>query len=347
MSGPAPAVAEIRTAVRRALVAYSASIRDDVPAAGPGTGLIPQDTRPLALIACSGGADSLALAAAAAFAGPRAGWRVGLVTVDHGLQEGSAQRAAAVASWARGAGLDPVAIAPVAIDPADPHGPEAAARNARYAALQARCHEYAATALLIGHTLDDQAETVLLALARGAGPRGLAGMPARRDADGVTLLRPLLTVTRATTREACRALGLKPWDDPHNSDGRYARARVRSFALPALVEALGPGVIGNLAQTAAQLAQDSAYLDELADDAREKCADGDVLSVTALAALPAALRARVLHSWALDLGATPAALGHRHVEALDRLVTAWHGQGAAALPGGIHVRRAGGCLRRS
>jgi tRNA(Ile)-lysidine synthase len=323
LTGPDPNVAQTRTAVRRAL--------------GHGDGR-------LALVACSGGADSLALAAAAAFAGPRIGWRVGLITVDHGLQPGSAERAASVATWASSTGFDPVIVAPVTIDPADPVGPEAAARHARYEALLRHSIEYAAAALLLGHTLDDQAETVLLALARGAGPRGLAGMPARRDVEGIALLRPMLGLRRTTLLEACAAQGLTPWEDPHNIDARYARARVRSSALPALVEALGPGVVGNLAQTAAQLAADSSYLDALAASAYQRCRSDAGLSVDALRALPDALRGRVLHTWALELGATAAALGHRHVAALDALVTEWHGQGPTALPGGIEVHRQGGLL---
>jgi tRNA(Ile)-lysidine synthase len=325
MTGPAPAVAEARTAVRSAL----RSVVTD---------------RPLALVACSGGADSLALAAAAAFAGPRIGWRIGLITVDHGLQSGSGERAEAVAEWARNAGLDPVAVAPIKIDPADPAGPEAAARHSRYEALLSRSHGYAAAALLLGHTLDDQAETVLLALARGSGPRGLSGMPARRDVDGIALLRPMLGLRRSTLREACVALGLTPWEDPHNADTRFARARVRAAALPALTEALGPGVAGNLAQTARQLAADSSYLDELAAAAYPGCVRDGALVVAALTDLPAALRGRVLHAWALEVGATAAALGHRHVAALDALVTTWHGQGPTALPGGIEVHRRDGLL---
>jgi tRNA(Ile)-lysidine synthase len=326
MSGPAPAVAQTRTAVRHAL--HDLRVTD----------------ASLALVACSGGADSLALAAAAAFAGPRIGWRIGLITVDHGLQPGSASRAEAVASWARSAGLDPVSVATITVDPADPTGPEAAARHARYEALQAACGEYAAAALLLGHTLDDQAETVLLALARGAGPRGLSGMPARRDTGSTALLRPMLGLRRSTLREACKALGLTPWEDPHNADSRYARARVRAAALPSLTAALGPGVAGNLAETARQLAVDSSYLDELAAAAYPGCVRDGGLDVEVVRALPAALRGRVLHAWALACGATAAALGHRHVAALDALITHWHGQGATALPSGLEVHRRDGLL---
>jgi tRNA(Ile)-lysidine synthase len=318
MSGPHPAVAEIRSAVRAALLTFS----------GP------------ALVACSGGADSLALAAAAAFVGPRLGRKVGLVTVDHGLQPGSAEQASSVAALGLDLGLAPVEVVRVAIDPSDPLGPEAAARNSRYQALSG----YATGAVLLGHTLDDQAETVLLALARGAGPRGLAGMPSTRSVGGTAFIRPLLGVRRATTRAACEALGLEPWDDPHNTDPRYARSRVRTSLLPALVDVLGDGVVGNLAQTARQLAQDSSYLDTLASLALEDCADGDGLSVARLAALPEALRTRVLHAWALRIGATASALGHKHVDAVDALVTAWHGQGPTALPGGVHVQRRDGRL---
>ncbi|MCW3844430.1 tRNA lysidine(34) synthetase TilS [Micromonospora yasonensis] len=324
MAALAPPVAAVRVAVRRALAG--------LPGAGP------------VLVACSGGADSLALAAATAFVAPRLGRRAGLVTVDHGLQPGSAERAEAVAGWARELGLDPVDVVPVRVA-GRPGGPEAAAREARYEALIAAARRHGAAAVLLGHTRDDQAETVLLALARGAGPRGLAGMPECREVGGVRLLRPLLDVAREDTRKACAALGLTPWEDPHNADPAYARSRVRVDLLPALVAALGPGVVDNLARTARLLAADTAALDELAAaalaDARST--EGG-LSVDALVALPAAVRTRALHAWARELGASPAALSHRHIAALDALLTAWHGQGAVHLPGGLPVVRRGNTL---
>ncbi|MEV4842107.1 tRNA lysidine(34) synthetase TilS [Micromonospora matsumotoense] len=377
----APSVAAIRVAVRRALAG--------LPAEGP------------VLVACSGGADSLALAVATAFVASRLGRQAGLVTVDHGLQAGSAERAAAVAEWAGRAGLAPVEAVAVTVA-GRPGGPEAAARQARYQALADAARRHRAAAVLLGHTRDDQAETVLLALARGAGPRGLSAMPARRDLAGVPLLRPLLDVTRAQTRDACAALGLAPWQDPHNTDPSYARARVRADVLPALVAALGEGVLDNLARTARLLAADTAALDALAaaalaaphgphsspsdaprsdaprsdaprfggllpDGSRTgsrpsdelspdgcwsggplfdglRVRDGGGLSVVALAGLPGAVRSRVLHAWARELGAPPGALSHRHVDALDALVTAWRGQGATALPGGVRVCRRGGRL---
>ncbi|MDG4794370.1 tRNA lysidine(34) synthetase TilS [Micromonospora sp. WMMD1082] len=319
MAPLAPSVAAIRVAVRRALA--------DLPAYGP------------VLVACSGGADSLALAAATAFVAPRTGRTAGLVTVDHGLQDGSARRAAAVARWAEGAGLAPVEVVRVEVT-GRPGGPEAAAREARYQALTEVAGRHDAAALLTGHTRDDQAETVLLALARGAGPRGLAGMPARRDLAGIPLVRPLLEIGRDETRAACAVLGLTPWEDPHNSDPAYARSRIRADVLPLLVRTLGPGVLDNLARTATLVAADNAVLDELAGAALigARHPDGG-LAVKALADLAPALRGRVLRAWAHELGAPPAALSHRHVAALDTLVTAWRGQRVTYLPGGLRVRR--------
>lgn len=325
MATIAPAVAATRVAVRLAL-----------------TGL-PRPGR--VFVACSGGADSMALAAATLFVGRRLGRRPGLVTVDHGLQAGSAGRAEHVAAWGRSAGFDPSLAVAVTVDGTG--GPEAAARTARYDALVAAARAHDAAAVLLGHTLDDQAETVLLALARGSGPRGLSGMPAAREVDGVTFLRPLLDVARDDTRKACAALGLDVWEDPHNSDPAYARARVRSDALPALVDALGPGVVANLARSARLAAQDAAVLDALTEEALAAARVGDGLSVVTLAALAPAVRGRVLHAWALSLGCPPAALAHRHVEALDALVTDWRGQGPTHLPGGITVARAAGRLARA
>jgi tRNA(Ile)-lysidine synthase len=318
-----PAVAAVRLAVRRSLAELA--------------------PRSVVLAACSGGADSLALASAVAFVAPRLGLVPGLATVDHGLQAGSAARAAEVAEWARSVRFDPVEVATVDVAGLG-GGPEAAARTARYAALSEVASRVGAAAVLLGHTRDDQAETVLLALARGAGPRGLSGMPYQKG----LFIRPLLTVSREETRKACAALGLSIWDDPHNTDFSYARARVRAEALPALVAALGAGVVDNLARTATQLAADNAALDDLAatalkaarrDEARPARSDGGALSVAVLSGLPDAVRRRVLHAWARELGASGSALSHHHVAALDALITDWHGQGPTMLPGGIVVTR--------
>jgi tRNA(Ile)-lysidine synthase len=319
--GPAPAVAAVRAAVRVA-------VRD----------LAPGD---LLLVACSGGADSLALAAATAFEAPRAGLRAGAVTVDHQLQAGSADRASALASELTRLGLDPVEAVTVAVGRAG--GPEAAARAARYLALDDAADRLRAATVLLGHTRDDQAETVLLGLARGSGARSLAGMAARSG----RYRRPLLDLDRAVVRSA--AAGLDTWDDPHNADPAFGRSRVRHAALPALEAALGPGVAAALARTASLLRADADALDGWADQVAEQVYDdaADGLDVTALALLPAAVRTRVLRRAALEAGSPAGDLSAGHVAGVDRLVTDWHGQGPLDLPGQVSAARRCGRLRFS
>jgi tRNA(Ile)-lysidine synthase len=270
---------------------------------------------------------------------PRAGLRAGAVTVDHGLQEGSAARAASVAAVLAGLGLDPVRTASVSVEVGTGRagGPEAAARTARYAALARVAAGDGAAAVLLGHTLDDQAETVLLGLARGSGARSLAGMPPRRG----VFRRPLLGLRRPATAEACAALGLDPWQDPHNADRRFARVRVRLDALPALEAALGPGVAEALARTAGQLRADAEVLEEISAERT----DGDSpLSASSLAELPGAVRTRVLRSAALAAGCPAGALTAGHVARLEELVTGWHGQRWIDLPGGVRASRRAGQL---
>ncbi len=320
--GPHPAVAEVRTAVRSAL--------EDLPAGD------------LVLVACSGGADSLALAAATAFVAPRAGLRAGVLSVDHGLQDGSAERAAAVVELLAGRGLDPAEA--LAVDVGTAGGPEAAARTARYAALDAAADRHGAAAVLLGHSRNDQAETVLLGLARGSGARSLAGMAPVAG----RYRRPLLDLDRERLAEACRADGLISWADPHNLDPAYARVRVRSEALPALEKALGPGITAALARTAALLRADADALDALAA-ATDGTADGepDALDCAKLAAQPTAIRTRILRSAAIAAGCPAGALSAGHIESLDALVTAWRGQQGVDLPGAVRAVRACGTLRMS
>jgi tRNA(Ile)-lysidine synthase len=317
VSGPAPAVAAVRNAVR-------ACVADLAPDA-------------LVFAACSGGADSLALAAALAFVAPRAGLRAGGVTVDHGLQEGSAGRAATVASVLSGLGLDPVRSVAVTVEAERSGGPEAAARTARYAALSRVGAEDGAAAVLLGHTLDDQAETVLLGLARGSGGRSLAGMPPCRG----VFRRPLLSLRRTVTTAACAAAGFDPWKDPHNADRRFARVRVRLDALPALEAALGPGVAEALARTAGQLRADAEVLENIS---AERTRDDSPLSASSLAELPGAVRTRMLRSAALEAGCPAGALTAGHVARLEELVTDWHGQRWIDLPGGVRASRRAGQL---
>ena len=282
--GPPPEVAEVRSAVRRSLGEFAAG--------------------DLVLAACSGGADSLALAAALAHEAPRRGLRAGGVTVDHGLQPGSADRAREVAGVLTGLGLEPVTCLRVAVPRGTGNGgPEAAARTARYAALADAAHRSGATAVLLAHSRDDQAESVLLGLARGSGPRSLAGMPDSRG----PYRRPLLGVGRATLRAACAAAGLRPWDDPQNADPAFARARVRHQALPALEAALGPGVAEALARGARQFRADAELLDDLAAiEAGQASGEDGTWDAARLAGLPAAIRTRVLRQAAAAAGCRPA-----------------------------------------
>jgi tRNA(Ile)-lysidine synthase len=336
--GPHPAVAEVRLAVRGCL---------------SGAGLAPGD---LVLAACSGGADSLALAAALAFEAPRLGFRGGGVTVDHGVQQGSAEQAGRVAKELAAMGLDPVRSVGVTVprpgarQPADAPGrpaypgPEGAARAARYRALEEAASACGAAAILLGHTRDDQAETVLLGLARGSGTRSLAGMPERNG----RCLRPLLGVGRATTRAACAALGLEPWDDPQNADPGYARARVRHRVLPVLEAELGPGVTEALARSAGLLRSDADFLDALATaEAERLCRGGPGLGIADLAALAPGIRSRVLRNAAIDAGCPAGALTAGHVAALEALVTGWRGQRWTNLPGGVRGERRYGKLQFS
>jgi tRNA(Ile)-lysidine synthase len=326
--GPAPAVAAVRLAVRRCLAAELA-----------GGGL---DAGDLVLAACSGGADSLALAAALAFEAPGLGLAAGGVTVDHGLQDGSAAQARQVTKILTELGLDPVQAVTVKVAGRGTGGPEAAARAARYAALDRAAETTGAAAILLGHTLDDQAETVLLGLARGSGARSLAGMPERHG----RCLRPLLGASRAQTRAACAAQDLDPWDDPQNADPGFARARVRHRLLPAFEEELGPGVAEALARTAAQLRADSDYLDLLAKSEFERAVSPPAgqLALDLVAAMPPAIRSRVLRNAAIAAGCPAGALTAGHVVALDALTTGWRGQRWIDLPGGVRARRRYGKL---
>lgn len=216
----------------------------------------------LVLVGLSGGPDSLALSAAAVHWARKGRLRVGAAVIDHRMQEGSARVAQRAAEQARQLGLDPVEIR--AVDVCDRgEGPEAAARAARYTALHELAAAHGARAILLGHTLDDQAESVLLGLARGSGTRSLSGMPRVRSDGPVPVLRPLLELRRSQTEAICAAEQLEPWHDPANSDQSMLRARVRAAVLPELERQLGPGVAEALARTAAIVGPDAELLETL------------------------------------------------------------------------------------
>ncbi|SDQ63487.1 tRNA lysidine(34) synthetase TilS [Microbacterium sp. cf332] len=316
-----PAIAEIRRAVRASLAALPAGST--------------------VVVALSGGADSLALAAATAFEAPKLGLRAASVTVDHSLQPGSDEVALAAANAAAGLGLDPLVVR---VEVGTAGGPEGAARDARYGVLRDAARDVGAAAVLLGHTLDDQAETVLLGLARGAGATSLAGMAADRtdEASGTRWLRPLLAVRRETTAAACAAAGLDPWHDPHNRDDRYRRVRVRERVLPLLEAELGPGIAEALARTADQLREDTEAFDDMIaetiEDIVEPAEAGIAISVAALAANPPALRHRIIRH--VVQSEFHESLTRSQTLEVARLVTDYTGQGPIDLPG-CRARRVG------
>ena len=322
VTGPHPSVSATRNAVREALDSCEIGTR--------------------VWVACSGGPDSLALTAATAHVARKEGYLPAAIVVDHGLQPGSADVARHAVEQARAAGLNSVFVERVTVG--RDGGLEAAARTARYAALNRRVDSEGGMdpVILTGHTMDDQAETVLLALARGSGARALAGIPARRG----RIVRPFLSLRRKDTVAACEALGLEPWLDPTNEvDGGPKRSALRGIVMPALVEVLGPGVVSGLARSAALLQADADELDRQARSAMGATASGrhdDEWRCDLLAALPDAIRTRMLKMMAEAQGAGP--LTGTHVASLDSLVTGYTGQGPVSLPGGFEARREYGRL---
>jgi len=314
-----PALAAVRRGVRAVLTVLE-----------PGDAVI---------VACSGGPDSLALASATVFEGHKLGLRVVGATVDHGLQPGSADQAARVVAQLVRLGVDETATVRVEVH-GEGHGPEAAARRARYDVLEQLRAQFGAALVLLGHTRDDQAETVLLGLTRGSGARSLAGM--RRAFDHYA--RPLLDVTRDDTVTACQVEGLDAWDDPHNEDPGYTRVRVRRTVLPVLEEHLGPGVAAALARTADQVRDDVEALDALAWTAYDGLRAGDGISADSLRDLHRAVASRVLRLAALDAGAVDSELFHVHVRALVDLA-AGELTGEVQLPGHVTAYRDRGHLR--
>lgn len=343
-----------------ALAATRGAVRADLAGHLPdGAGIGPGDT---IVVACSGGADSLALLAATVFVGRVArealGCRVVGAVVDHDLQDGSEQRTRDVVAQMAALGVDETVSARVRVDPGG-QGVEAAAREARYAVLTQVAESFGAQALLLGHTLDDQAETVLLGLARGSGGRSIAGMRRAYEignsAHGpIRVRRPLLDLTRAETEAACRAQRIDFWVDPHNSDPRFTRSRLRERVLPVLAEEVNPRVRHNLSRTADLLRADLEALDDLADEAYARAVrtgageeeDGDgggapraVVDLAALAGSPRAIRTRVLRRAALAAGARGAELFAVHVDALERLCEGPRGA-RTDLPGHLTAYRA-------
>ncbi len=273
------------------------------------------------LVACSGGADSLALLAACVFEARRSGTRIVGVTVDHGLQDGSAEHTTRVVGQMALLGADETASIRVTVDPG-PAGIEAGAREARYAALQQLAVHFDADVVMLGHTLDDQAETVLLGLARGSGGRSLQGMRGwfRNEGDRAGFARPLLGLTRAVTEAACLADGIEWWEDPQNADPRFARSRVRHTVMPLLERELGPGIAEALARTGEQLREDMDFLEPFELDAFHRARTADGIDMEVIGDVGPAIRSRAVRRAAIEAGAIASELTRAHVLAVLRLL---------------------------
>ena len=298
----------------------------DIPALAPWRALARFDAPGLAppvVVGCSGGADSVALLALAVDAGlgPVA------VHVDHGLRSDSADEAGAVEAVA--GSLD-VRFEARAISVAPDGNVEARAREARYDALRRARDDVGASVVLVGHTQDDQAETVLLNLMRGSAGPGLAGMAQQRD----DIVRPLLGMRRADTHAICAALGVPVFHDPTNEDRALRRVAVRLDVLPLLNSIAGRDLVPVLARQSDVLREESQFLDELAAAALP---DEGSPSVQSLRALPPVLAQRVVRHW---LGPPPPSRAE-----VQRVLDVARGVSRATqLAGGRIVRRADGRL---
>lgn len=308
---------------------------------------------PLVLVACSGGRDSMALAAVANLVCASIGVRCGAVIVDHGLQQDSAEVAAQAAQRCAALGLDPVEVRRLAVRRAD-RGIEAAARDARYSAIMGVAGGLEAAVVLLAHTENDQAETVLIDVMRSGGLDALAGMPADFMLGGVRFARPFLALTRAQTTGICRDLGISWWDDPTNGDdvaqtrvlpdGYPLRSRVRHTLVPFLEQFTGGDIVGHLAQSARLAGVEKRHLDQEAESASARAVEYRELGDSGAAALridaihdePQAIRLRVIAHMLSALGLQA---GSRQVQAIDRLIVQWHGQAAVSLPSGYSAFR--------
>jgi tRNA(Ile)-lysidine synthase len=289
------------------------------------------------LVAVSGGADSLALAAAVLAESKESLINAIAVTINHQLQAGSDQQAAKVSQQLKELGYVDVVLEKVSVDQSS--GIESGARTARYAALHTIAELRKAKQIYLGHTRDDQAETVLLGLARGSGARSLSGMAA---VNGM-IIRPMLSLTRELSERVCSDLGLTIWNDPHNVNQEFSRVRVRTQVLPLMEEAIGPGIAEALARTASLLRDDADALDAMADVAMSEL-DLASLDISHLTSLSKAVRTRVIRRAIYAQGAPSGSISADHVGAVEALVTSWHGQGEVSLPGGVKVARISGRL---
>lgn len=302
------------------------------------------DPAGLTLVACSGGADSLALAAAASWqhqrsTGPLAEARVGAVVVDHHLHPDSVEVSGRAVQQLKELGLDPVRIYPAQVDPDSPLGPEGAARAGRYQAFRTAMTDLGASRIMLAHTKDDQAEQVLLGLARGSGTRSLAGIPPARG----PFRRPLLGLTRDETEAICDHHGLSWWQDPANSDPQYLRSKIRTEVLPYLERELSGAIRDSLVRTAEIAAADADYLETQAKEVfpallEDPDATGALrLKLRPLRAEPPAIRRRIIALAVVAAGGANPSFERLCVA--ERLITGSRSAGPVQMEGQISVHR--------
>jgi tRNA(Ile)-lysidine synthase len=287
------------------------------------------------LVAVSGGPDSLCLLHALVRLQRLLAIDPICVHFDHALRKGSSEDAEYVRRQARRLGA-PFVLRRATSRPAKGDSVEAWARTVRYEALTEVLEERGGGVVAVGHTADDQAETVLLALLRGGGLEAISGM---KPVSG-PLVRPLLETTREETEAFCRSLGLRPRRDPMNERAAFMRVGIRSRVIPRLERALGRNLRSTLARSATLLQRDAEFLDQLAAAARPELVatsgpDEVLLRRDRLAGLAPAIVGRIVRRAMLDLGTLPEA---GHVDAVIGLGDARRGQ-SIALPGGLLARR--------
>jgi len=291
-------------------------------------------------IGVSGGADSLALAAAAKLESKNFSIDLVAVIVDHGLQANSAEIAEFAKQQLIKLGFQDIFVGRASVQITD--GLEASARRARYKVFQQAIETYGPNTFLLGHTKNDQAEGVLLGLARGSGTKSLSGM---QEVSGI-FVRPLLGIDRATTEIACHESNIEYWVDPHNSNQDFTRVRVRENILPLLENEIGPGIIDALARSAKILREDATALDEWAESVFRQVKPMDI-EISILDSLPVAVRSRVLRMAIYAAGAPAGSISAAHLEPIEAFVSDWRGQGHTSLPGGVKVCRISGRLSLS
>ena len=262
------------------------------------------------------------------------------IVLDHSLQEGSAQITSQTIERLKQIGFTQVESARAQVTMTD--GLEASARRARYQLFNQFIETYQPKYFLLAHTLNDQAENVLLGLARGSGARSLSGMAVKNN----IFVRPLLKISREVTTAACSEAGIEIWSDPHNEDLRFTRVRVRKNLLPIIEDNLGPGITEALVRSADLLRDDADALDGFAAEYFNQ-ADPFNLDVKELERLPKAITTRVLRLAIYKAGAPAGSLSAEHIAAAQALISDWHGQKEVSLPGNVKLLRNSGRITLS